>query len=50
MIQGETYWAGYTPQYLKVAVKLDGNPRNTLVSVKACGLLGDETLLAVSEP
>lgn len=50
VIQGETYWAGYTPQYLKVAVKLDGNPRNTLVSVKACGLLGDETLLAVSEP
>lgn len=47
-INGESYWVGYTPQYLKAAVRLPGNPRNTLVLVRICRLLEDEILLAVS--
>ena len=42
---GETYWCGYTKEYLKTAVKAEGNMENRLVTARAVSFLNSDILL-----
>lgn len=45
VIQGETYQVGFTPAYVKVAVKAEENLNNQIITGKAVALLSEEYLL-----
>ena len=45
VIQGEKYQVGFTPAYVKVAIKSDENLKNRIVTGKAQGVLAEEFLV-----
>lgn len=47
VIDGETYYTGYTKEYVKFALKTDKNLANTLVTGEVSGRLGDGLYLMV---
>lgn len=46
LINGETYFTGYTKEYVRVAVKTDNDLSNKIICVKIKSLLNKEILLA----
>lgn len=46
LINGETYFTGYTKEYVRVAVKTDDDLSNKIICVKIKSLLNKEILLA----
>ena len=46
LINGETYFTGYTKEYVRVAVKTDNDLNNKIICVKIKSLLNKEILLA----
>lgn len=46
LIENESYFVGYTREYVRVAVKTDKDLRNKIVCVKIKSLLNKEILLA----
>ena len=46
VIDGREYWVGHTKKYEKVAVESDRDLRNTLITVQAEELIGDDCIYA----